>query len=169
MNTPILSPQVIHWLQRSVLCWLATVDAQGQPNVSPKEVFAPVGTDHLVLAHIASPCSVRNIAHQPRVCVSFIDVFAQKGHKLHGVADVLLPGHADFETWSAPLKPLLGTRFPLRGVIRVRLTDSQPIVAPSYALFPDTTEQAQIDAAQRTYASKLPQETNCNHALKKSS
>ena len=24
---------------RSVLCWLATVDAQGQPNVSPQEVW----------------------------------------------------------------------------------------------------------------------------------
>ncbi|WP_353245052.1 pyridoxamine 5'-phosphate oxidase family protein, partial [Limnohabitans sp.] len=26
--------------RRSVLCWLATVDAEGQPNVSPKEVWA---------------------------------------------------------------------------------------------------------------------------------
>jgi general stress protein 26 len=169
MNAPILDPQVIHWLQRSVLCWLATVDAQGQPNVSPKEVFAPVGSDHLVLAHIASPCSVRNIAQQPRVCVSFIDVFAQKGFKLQGVADVLRPDDPEFEPWSAPLKPLVGTRFPLHGVIRVRLTDSQPIVAPSYTLYPDTTEQVQVEAAQRTYAARLPQAPTRNRTQPESS
>ena len=26
--------------ERATLCWLATVDAAGQPNVSPKEIFA---------------------------------------------------------------------------------------------------------------------------------
>lgn len=26
-------------IETSVLCWLATVDADGQPNVSPKEIF----------------------------------------------------------------------------------------------------------------------------------
>jgi len=49
------------FLQRSVLCWLATVDAHGQPNVSPKEVFAAFDEKHLVIAHIASPLSVKNI------------------------------------------------------------------------------------------------------------
>jgi uncharacterized protein len=155
LNTPTLTPQVTHWLQRSVLCWLATVDAEGQPNVSPKEVFAPLGDHHLVLAHIASPCSVRNIGQQSRVCVSFVDVFAQKGFKLQGLADVLLPDHANFATWAAPLKPMVGTRFPLRAVIRVQVTGSQPIAAPSYALHPGTTELAQIDAAWQTYASRL--------------
>ena len=35
-----------------VLCWLATADADGQPNVSPKEVFAVVDDQPLVIAHI---------------------------------------------------------------------------------------------------------------------
>lgn len=155
MNASPMPTQVTHWLQRSVLCWLATVDAHGQPNVSPKEVVAPVGDQHLVMAHIASPCCVRNIEHQPRVCVSFVDVFAQKGCKLQGLADVLWPGDAAFDEWSAPLKSRVGTRFPLRGVIRVRVTDWQPIVAPSYALYPETTEQAQIRSAWQTYATRL--------------
>lgn len=42
-------------VQRSVLCWLATVDAQGQPNVSPKEVFALVGDNRLLIAPIVAP------------------------------------------------------------------------------------------------------------------
>jgi hypothetical protein len=37
MNTDSTWHLFIH---SSELCWLATADAQGQPNVSPKEVFA---------------------------------------------------------------------------------------------------------------------------------
>ena len=50
-----------------VLCWLATVDALGQPNVSPKEVFAVIDEEHLVIAHIASPTSVKNVLQNPKV------------------------------------------------------------------------------------------------------
>lgn len=57
-----------------MLCWLATVDAQGQPNVSPKEVWAIADDRHVVVANIASPVTVRNIAQQPQVCLSFVDV-----------------------------------------------------------------------------------------------
>lgn len=60
-----------------VLCWWATADEQGQPNVSPKEVFAVVDDQHLLIANIASPVSVRNIQHNPKVCVSIIDIFVQ--------------------------------------------------------------------------------------------
>jgi hypothetical protein len=41
---------------------LATVDAQGQPNVSPKEVWAIADDQHVVVANIASPVTARNIA-----------------------------------------------------------------------------------------------------------
>ena len=35
----MLSPETLACARKSMLCWLATVDAQGQPNVSPKEIF----------------------------------------------------------------------------------------------------------------------------------
>ena len=37
-------------MANSVLCWLATVDADGTPNVSPKEIFASHGDDRIVIA-----------------------------------------------------------------------------------------------------------------------
>jgi predicted pyridoxine 5'-phosphate oxidase superfamily flavin-nucleotide-binding protein len=45
--------------ERSVLCWLATADESGQPNVSPKEVFAVADDKHIVVANIASPGSAK--------------------------------------------------------------------------------------------------------------
>lgn len=66
-------------IENSVLCWLATVDDDGTPSVTPKEIFTGYGEDHLVIADIASSHSVSNAIARPKVCVSFVDVFRQRG------------------------------------------------------------------------------------------
>lgn len=147
-----ISAVVRQFARRSVLCWLATADAQGQPNVSPKEIFAVADAQHLVIAHIASPGSVRNIVANPRVCVSFVDVFVQKGFKLSGTARCVSSGDADFAPWAAPLLPQAGPRFTIHAVLVVRVQAVEPILAPSYRLYPgQTTEQGQVDAAMQRY------------------
>jgi predicted pyridoxine 5'-phosphate oxidase superfamily flavin-nucleotide-binding protein len=94
-----------------LLCWLATVDEKGQPNVSPKEVFAVFDPQHLVIAPIASPQSIRNIQHNPKVCVSMIDVFVQKGWKLVGHAQYVGASDAAFQKYAQPLNALAGEKF----------------------------------------------------------
>ena len=148
----MLSADLKDCARRSVLCWLATVDASGQPNVSPKEIHAVFDDDHLVIAHIASPTSVRNISANPQVCVSFVDVFVQKGFKVAGTARIVSTDDADFGRWAAPLLAKAGPRFPIRSVLVVRALAVEPIIAPSYRLYPDeTTEQGQIASAMRAY------------------
>jgi uncharacterized protein len=148
----MLNPEVQSFAQRSVLCWLATVDAAGQPNVSPKEIFAVVDAQHIAIANIASPTSVRNVGQNPRVCVSFVEVFVQKGFKVTGTARNVRPADADFAHWAAPLLAQAGPRFPIHSVLLVTATAVEPIVAPSYRLYPaDTTEQAQVEGAMRSY------------------
>ncbi|PUE40706.1 pyridoxamine 5'-phosphate oxidase family protein [Limnohabitans sp. Bal53] len=138
--------------RNSVLCWLATVDAQAQPNVSPKEVWAIADEQHVVVANIASPMSVRNIAHQPQVCLSFVDVFVQKGFKLVGTAHEVQVENPAFAAWAAPLLAMVGQRFVIHSVLVIRVTSVGAIVAPSYRFFPnETSEASQIEAAMRTY------------------
>lgn len=138
-------------IDRSVLCWLATVDAEGQPNVSPKEIFCAEGPDTLLIAEIASPVSRRNLAVNHRVCVSFVDVFRQKGYKVNGDARLILSDTPEFERRAGPLLAMAGTAFTLRGLIEVAAHRVSPIIAPSYRLFPDRTEADQIKRAYQTY------------------
>ena len=148
----MISPQVQESANRSVLCWLATVDANGQPNVSPKEIFSVFDEDHLVIANIASPASVRNIELNARVCVSFVDVFVQKGFKVLGNARNVTREEAEYSRWAAPLEKKAGPRFPIRSVFVVRVVGIEPIIAPSYRLYPhETNEQSQVLSALRTY------------------
>ncbi len=148
----MLSPQVKESAVRSVLCWLATVDESGQPNVSPKEIFAVFDTEHLVIANIASPASARNIEANSRVCLSFVDVFVQKGFKVTGLARNVKKHDPDFSVWSPPLVKMAGPRFPMHSVFVVQVTAVEPILAPSYRLHPnETSEESQIASAMQTY------------------
>lgn len=148
----LLNSEIKALAQRSVLCWLATADANGQPNVSPKEVLSVVDDAHVVVANIASPGSAKNIHSNSKVCLSFIDVFAQKGYKLYGTARDLKPSEPDYARWVEPLRTMVGERFPIHSVFVIRATAVEPIMAPSYRLYPrETTEAAQIQSALRTY------------------
>lgn len=138
------------YIDRSVLCWLATSDAHGKPNVSPKEMFTYVD-DAIVIANIASPRSVKNIKENRFVSVSFIDVFVQKGYKILGEATLIHQKDADFDMWSAKLKKMAGDDFPFMQVIKIKVLAAETIIAPRYQLFPDTTEEAQIESALETY------------------
>lgn len=153
----MLTAQVRDAAARSVLCWFATVDAEGQPNVSPKEVWAVFDERHLVIADIASPGSARNVGTDAKVCVSFVDVFVQKGFKIAGRARRYAAGEPEFARWAAPLLPVAGERFPLRGVFVVEATRVTPIVAPSWAFYPDqTTEAGQVAQALARYGVSRP-------------
>jgi len=140
------------FIQRSILCWLATVDVHGQPNVSPKEVFAAFDENHLVIAHIASPISVRNIQQNPKVCVSLIDIFVQKGWKLIGHAQYVNASDEAFYAYAKPLLAMAGGKFNIQAVLVVKVEQAHPILAPSYLFYPSTTtEEGQMDAAMKTY------------------
>lgn len=138
-------------VERSVLSWLATASADGQPNVSPKEIFAAAGASRVVIANIASPGSVRNIEENPHVCLSFVDVFRQKGYKLIGTAVNVRKANPRFAALSEPLIKLTKGVFPIHSVIDLTVTEVQSILAPSYRLIPGTTEESQVAAAMLAY------------------
>lgn len=148
----VITTDVRASIERSVLCWLATSDEDGQPNVSPKEVFAVADDQHIVVANIASPRSAKNIRVNQKVCLSFVDIFVQKGFKVIGTAVELRPSEPEYSHRVSPLLTLAGDRYPIHSICRVSVITAEPIVAPSYRLFPtETTEASQIQSALRTY------------------
>jgi len=138
-------------IENSVLCWLATVDQDGTPNVTPKEIFSCHGDDRIVVADIASTNTVRNIRSHPSVCVSFIDVFRQRGFKVVGSAIVIGSEEPDFPVVGADLLRMAGSDFPIRHLISIQIERVSRIWAPSYTLFPDRTEGERMQSAYETY------------------
>lgn len=147
----MLNAEVKKYIDHCVLCWLATANGQNEPNVSPKEIFTYQDETTLLIANIASPNSVANIRDNPNVCVSLVDVFVQKGFKIKGIAKLIDKNDTDFAEKVKPLAALATERFPIRSVIEIAVTKVDKILAPSYLLYPDTTEAAQIESAMKVY------------------
>ena len=147
----MLDETIIQYINQSVLCWLATSDKDNFPNVSPKEMFTFKGNDTLIIANIASPNSINNILENTNVCVSFVDVFVQKGIKIKGLAKIIYKNEADFDLKVKPLIKLYSDKFPISAVIEIKVQKVESIQAPSYFLFPEITEEQQIESAIKTY------------------
>lgn len=147
----MITKEIQKAIDASVLCWLATVSEDGSPSVSPKEAFLHDGKGHIIIANIASPGSVANIRFNNRVCVSFIDVFVQKGFKIRGKAGILEAGDDRFDEQKNKLVEFIGGDHPIISIIEVSPLSVEPIIAPSYRLCPGRTEADQIAQALDTY------------------
>ncbi len=146
-----LADEVLSSINSCVLCWLATSSAGNVPNVSPKEAFAAFGDDTLLIANIASPQSAANVRENPKVCVAFVDVFVQKGFQVFGNASLVQKSDPEFQSLAAPLEDMTQGNFPFNTVFKVVATKVKPIIAPSYVLYPDTTEQQQVASSMKRY------------------
>ena len=148
-----MKEKLVESINESVLCWLATVDGEGMPNASPKEVFTHYG-DEIIIGNIASPESERNISLSGYACVSFINVFTQKGYKVKGCAVVLVEGEDGYNERYKQLDPIVGDKFQITNIFCIMTETVQEIVAPSYHFYPNTTERSQIESAYKQYGVK---------------
>ena len=147
----ILNAEIKQSIERSVLCWLATVSEDGMPNVSPKEIFTDFGEDQIIIANIASPKSVRNIRQQSKVSISFIDILVQKGYQLKGNASIIDRSDTHYADMEAVLLKMTGGHFPFATITLIKIESAKPIIAPRYLLYPKTTKAEQINSARKIY------------------
>jgi uncharacterized protein len=147
----ILTDMVKFDIENSVLCWLATVDEDGAPSVSPKEIFTHRDGDRLIVADIASPGSVRNILANPLVCISFVDIFRQRGFKVKGRASVHVAGSVGYVENLEHLRRLSGSDYQIRSVIEVVADKITRIWAPSYLVYPNFSEAERLERGYATY------------------
>lgn len=137
--------------ESAVLCWLATINQNGFPNVTPKELWSIIEDDQIIVADIASSNSVANICRSKKVCLSFVDVFRQRGFKIFGNAEILPKYHDSFSTFANNLSNDDGPIFEIRNIILIKILNVERILAPSYILFPDIKEEDMCESSYRTY------------------
>lgn len=146
----MITPEIALSIKESVLCWLATVSGSGEPNVSPKEAFC--FQDGLILiAHIASPQSIANIESNSQACISFIDIFTQRGFKIRGTAKIVRPEDSSFERFSLKLSEMVGEDHEILAIISIHPIDIEPVLAPSYNIHPETSTKDMIRQSLKTY------------------
>ena len=73
-------------------CFVATVSAEGKPNLSPKGTLEVLDDDHLVFCDIRSPNTRRNLEANPNIEINVVDMMSRKGYRFKGRAQVIRDG-----------------------------------------------------------------------------
>ena len=146
-----LTAEIRQRIDKSILCWLATSSSNNIPNVSQKEIFSAYNSNQIIIANIASPESIKNIRQNQNVSVSFIDILVQKGFQVKGTAKIIESTDSEFSNIEKILLKMTGGKFPFSSIINVIVEKAKPIIAPKYILYPETTEEQQIESAKKAY------------------
>ena len=132
------------------LGFVATVNKDGHPNLSPKGTFMVLDDETIAFAEIRSPNTMANIAHEAHVEVNFIDIWKRKGVRIFGTATVIEKDTASFDTllptWATPF-PTLAPR--INAIVIIKAERVKPVTTPPYD--DGATEQEMI----ATYTAKF--------------
>jgi predicted pyridoxine 5'-phosphate oxidase superfamily flavin-nucleotide-binding protein len=119
-------------IQRAMLSYVATVCADGSPNLSPKGSVFVYDDDHLIFMNQNSPGTFANLRHDPRVEINSVDVFRRRGYRFKGKARILPPGDPAFEWLKQKLIALNGPQYPAHEAALIDIETIQPVLSPVY-------------------------------------
>ena len=116
------------------LGFVASVNDDGTPNLSPKGTFVVLNDRQLVFGHIRSPGTMGNIAKRPVIEINFLDVLARKAVRVRGRAHMFARSAAEFPGLFAALAGWKGYTELMKAVVRVDIETAGLILSPAYDL-----------------------------------
>ncbi|HZO70925.1 MAG TPA: pyridoxamine 5'-phosphate oxidase family protein [Ktedonobacteraceae bacterium] len=128
----ILTEDMQRIVREQRLGYVATICADGTPNLSPKGTVACWDDDHLIFADIVSPGTVANLRHNPAIEINVVDPLVRKGYRFKGRATVL--------TEEPPFEQILafyrqrGTANPIQAIVLIQVERALPLTSPAYDL-----------------------------------
>jgi len=137
----ILTEEMAEIVAGAKLSFVATVNADGSPNLSPKASLAVYDDNHLVFANIASPGTVANLRRDPAVEVNVVDVFLRRGFRFKGTAELHDSGPA-FDFVALPLWEKQGKQYPVHEAVVIRVVEASALLSPAYLFNEDIDETA---------------------------
>ena len=138
----ILTDDMQRVVRQQRLGFVATVNPDGTPNLSPKGTAAVWDADHLVFADLASPGTMRNLRHNPALELNIVDAYARKGYRFKGTARIITEGalfdeiRQAFESGGRGVQQV---NLPARAYVLVAVEAAAPVVSPAYT--PGRTEK----------------------------
>jgi predicted pyridoxine 5'-phosphate oxidase superfamily flavin-nucleotide-binding protein len=115
------------------LGFVATVTADGRPNLSPKGTTLVLDDQHLMFADIASPNTVQNLVANPHVEINVVDPISRKGFRFKGTGAV----YTDGEVFDRGLQVMRAhgsttARERVRSIVVVEVTEAAALISPAY-------------------------------------
>ena len=130
MAAAVLSADARRVVDEQRLSFVATVNPDGTPNLSPKGSIRVWGEDQLLFGDIRSPTTVRNLESNPVIEINVVDPISRKGYRFRGTAEVLRSG-STYARAASFLKEA-GVSGAFGAVVVVRVEAAGPVISPAY-------------------------------------
>ncbi len=128
----MLDEQIRDFLSRQRLGYVATVDQDCAPNVSPKGTIFVWDRNHLVFANIRSPRTISNLRSNPRLEINVVDPLSRKGYRFRGTGSILDKGVLYKKILSFYRD--LGIKSRISGIVLVSVDTVAEVTSPLYDL-----------------------------------
>jgi predicted pyridoxine 5'-phosphate oxidase superfamily flavin-nucleotide-binding protein len=151
----LLTDEMKRVVREQRLGFVASVSADGSPNVSPKGSLTVLDDNNLVFADIESPHTVKNLTENPRTEVNVVDPFSRKGFRFRGRATVLHAGTSYWKVLEMYRDEGADIRR-VRAVVVIEVEQVLPLVSPVYSFM---TEEDEVRALWTEYYSKAKART----------
>ena len=126
----LLPPEARQVVEEQRLGFVATVNADGTPNLSPKGTVTVLDDEHLVFADIRSPRTIANLRHNPALEINVVDPISRKGYRFRGRGTVV-DGGSRFDELLAFYRSR-GSTNPIQTVVVIDVERAEAVISPAY-------------------------------------
>lgn len=129
----MLPEEVIRFVNSVRLGFVASVNTDGSPNLSPKGTLLALDSEHLFFFNIASPGTVRNLLINPNADVNVVHFFRRKGYRFSTTATVVKFGDKFEKAFEVARE--LGIDpgdYAITEVVILKVLDYAPVYSPAY-------------------------------------
>ena len=119
-------------VEQNTIGFVATVDAQGKPCVSPKGTFIVLDNKRIAFSDIRSPGTRRNIRANPAVEVNFIDVFRRHACRFRGEAEHIGRDDERFDELHARFSKWQSLMHRMGGIVVIEVEEAELVKSPIY-------------------------------------
>ena len=128
----MITQEIKDFLIQQKLAYVATVSADGKPNVSPKGTLIGWNSKTLAFADIRSPDTMKNLKENSHVEINVIDPLLRKGFLFQGKARVL-DGSSEYEKILNHYREN-GIKSPINSIVLVDVSSVSDVTSPLYDL-----------------------------------
>ncbi|MGD9935379.1 MAG: pyridoxamine 5'-phosphate oxidase family protein [Dehalococcoidia bacterium] len=131
----VLSGEMKRLVAEQQLGFVATVNADGTPNLSPKGTLSVWDDEHLMFVDIRSRQTAANLERNAAVEVNVVDPLVRKGYRFKGLAEVHRDGPV-FERVTTE-RMSRGNDLKVQSVVLIRVEHATAVMSPAYDLGED--------------------------------
>ena len=127
-----MEPNIKDFVNFQKLGFVATVNSDNTPNLSPKGTVRVWDDENLIFADINSPQTMENLNNNSSVEINVVDPIKRKGFRFKGNAKMI--SDSDLHDQIVDYYKKNGTKNKISSVVMVKIDQVDEVVSPLYYL-----------------------------------